>query len=349
MTTTENKRAIEIAAFLAEHGLDSDAMVPLADDASFRRYFRVSAANRTLVLMDAPPGREDVRPFLSVAQHLREIGYSPPEIFSADPERGFVLLEDLGDEKLSTLAIDGRVDGAHYELAVDLLADLHGRSPPAALPSYDETLLLREVRLFVDWYVPALDPALRTSAARDEFSDLWRQTLAPIAGVRDVLVLLDYHADNLMWLGGRRGLARLGLLDFQDAVAGHPAYDLVSLLEDARLDVTADLAETMLSRYIAATGRDDDDFRTAYAILGAQRNSKIIGIFTRLMARDDKSGYVDMIPRVWGYLARDLSHPALADLRDWYDRHTPPGRRTGVLTPDEIARARTHSLGDPLV
>ena len=167
---TERERRNEIAAFLAEHALDSATIAPLADDASFRRYFRVSGVERNVVLMDAPPGREDIRPFLAVARHLREFGYSPPEVFGADPDRGFVLLEDLGDEKLSTLALGGRVRGAHYELAVDLLADLHTRPLPAALPPFDESLLLAEVSLFVDWYVPAVDPAVGTAAALDEFA-----------------------------------------------------------------------------------------------------------------------------------------------------------------------------------
>ena len=336
-------RFAEISAFLAEQKLDPASTVPLADDASFRRYFRIRCEDRDLVLMDAPPGREDVTPFLAVARHLRELGYSPPEILAADPVRGLVLLEDLGDDKLSTLAQAGQGRVAHYELAVDLLADLHERPPPADVPPYDETLLMSEVRLFVDWYVPAAHPSAPRPTATDEFDRLWRRTLMPFAEAREVLVLLDYHADNLMWLGERRGLAKLGLLDFQDAVVGHPAYDLVSLLEDARLDVEAKLAEAMLCRYLAATGRDRDAFRAAYAILGAQRNTKIIGIFTRLMARDGKPGYLELIPRVWRYLVRDLAHPALEDLRRWYDRYIPPHTRAAVLAPGDVERAHARA------
>ena len=331
---TQASRSTEIAAFLAEHKLDETTLVPLADDASFRRYFRVRGGGRGVVLMDAPPAREDLRPFLAIADYLRGLGYSTPEILAADPARGFVLLEDLGDDKLSTLAASGRARRVHYELAVDLLADLHARplQPPA--PAYDETLLMAEVGLFVDWYVPAALGTALPADAVNAFTQLWRRTLSQYAGAREVLVLLDYHADNLMWLGERRGLAKLGLLDFQDAVIGHPAYDLVSLLEDARLDVDGDLAEAMLSRYIAATDRDRAPFRTAYAILGAQRNTKIIGIFTRLLARDGKPGYLELIPRVWRYLERDLSHPELGELRQWYDRHVPAQLRETVLAPD---------------
>ena len=330
MTEGDAVRTAEIATFLAENDLDVATLEPLADDASFRRYFRVRGEGRGVVLMDAPPGREDVRPFLTIADCLRGYGYSAPEILAVDPERGFVLLEDLGDDKLSALVTAGQIGPAHYELAVDLLADLHERPIPTDVPPYDQTLLMAEVGLFVDWYVPNTEARTCSGEAVSIFNNLWQQALGAYAGVREVLVLLDYHADNLMWLGGRPGLAKLGLLDFQDAVIGHPAYDLVSLLEDARLDVDRYLAETMLSRYIATTGRDSDEFRTAYAILGAQRNTKIIGIFTRLSARDEKPGYLELIPRVWRYLENDLSHPALADLRQWYDHHLPPQLRTVV-------------------
>ena len=327
---TVHDREQEIAAFLARHGGGS-APAPLADDASFRRYWRVETRDVSTVLMDAPPGKEDVGRFVAVANYLRSVGFSAPEILAADPERGFVLLEDFGDEKLSTLAATGRIDWLHYEVAVDLLTDLHSRPPPSATPPYDETLLLGEVSLFIDWYLPGVaeDPA---PAVRRSFVELWRQVLRRYTSVRDVLVLLDYHADNLMWLAGRNGLARLGLLDFQDAVAGHPAYDLVSLLEDARLDVDAALAETMFNRYLTATERDPKSFGAAFAILGAQRNSKIIGIFTRLAVRDGKRRYLDLIPRVWRYLERDLAHPELAQLRDWYQRYVPPGVRDSAVS-----------------
>ena len=324
-------REQEITAFLAQHGAAA-ALAPLADDASFRRYWRVEMRDGSAVLMDAPPDKEDVGRFVAVSNYLRSIDFSAPEVLAADPERGFVLLEDLGDEKLSTLAATGRIDWVHYEIAVDLLIDLHSRRPPSATPPYDETMLLGEVSLFVDWYLPgvAANPA---PSARRSFVELWRQVLRRYTSVRDVLVLLDYHADNLMWLAGRNGLARLGLLDFQDAVAGHPAYDLVSLLEDARLDVDVALAETMFNRYLTATERDPKPFGAAFATLGAQRNSKIIGIFTRLAVRDGKRGYLDLIPRVWSYLERDLAHPELATLRDWYRRHAPPNVRDSVVSP----------------
>ncbi|MDA0260844.1 MAG: phosphotransferase [Proteobacteria bacterium] len=332
-------RLAEIEKFLAAHDLNPTELVPLADDASFRRYFRVRNGSKSLVLMDAPPGREDVRPFIIIAGHLRSFGYSAPEILAADTVKGFVLLEDFGDEKLSTLARQGGIENAHYELAVDVLADLHARPAAISVPVYDETLLMSEVRLFIEWYLPSIVPSAPSLEAGEAFERLWRQALVPYAGARETLVLLDYHADNLMWLPQRLGLAKLGLLDFQDAVIGHPAYDLVSLLEDARLDVDVDLAESMLDRYVDRRACDQQTFRAAYAILGAQRNTKIIGIFTRLFARDGKSGYLELIPRVWRYLERDLGHPALADLRRWYDHHAPPSGRAAVPSPAQVARA----------
>ena len=328
---TELDRDREIAAFLAQH-MGGSTLAQLADDASFRRYWRAETRDGSAVLMDAPPDKEDVGRFVAVANYLRSIGFSAPKVLATDFEQGFVLLEDLGDEKLSTLAATGRIDWLHYEVAVDLLADLHSRPPPSATPPYNETMLLGEVSLFVDWYLPGVAVKL-APAVRRSFVELWRQALRRYANVFDVLVLRDYHADNLMWLAGREGLARLGLLDFQDAVAGHPAYDLVSLLEDARLDVDVALAEAMFNRYLTATERDPKSFGAAFAILGAQRNSKIIGIFTRLAVRDGKRGYLDLIPRVWRYLERDLAHPELATLRDWYRRHAPPDVRDSVVSP----------------
>lgn len=315
-------REEQIDRFLAAHGWLGARRVALAGDASFRRYVRLLEPNRRAILMDAPAPREDVRPFLGIAGHLAARGYSPPTVFAADLDSGLVLLEDLGDAKYSQL-LDGGGDAVElYGAAVDLLLDLHGEAPPSEVPSYDEGRLLDEVLLFADWTLPAAEAALAGSD-RAAFVELWRAAFAFVRGGRDVLVLRDYHADNLIWLEGRAGHARIGLLDFQDALSGPAAYDLVSLLEDARRDVAPDLAEAMVRRYVAGAALDDAPFRTAYAVLGAQRNTKIIGIFTRLFARDGKARYLDFLPRVWRYLERDLEHPALADLRSWFCDHAP--------------------------
>ena len=316
-----------IADFLDRLGWRDAARTPLAGDASFRRYERIHCAGRKAVLMDAPPDQEDVRPFLVVARHLKDLGYSAPSVLAADARAGLVLLEDLGEDSYTRL-LDGNGDEAVlYGVAVDLLVDLHRRPAPADLPPYDDRRLLDEANLLTEWYMPALRRSPPPPEVKTEYERLW-QSLFPLAraGV-EVMVLRDYHADNLMWLPGRCGLARVGLLDFQDAVRGPAAYDLVSLLEDARRDVRPELAEGMIDRYLAATGADPETFRMAYAIMGAQRNAKIVGIFTRLWKRDGKAAYLDLVPRVWALLERDIDHPALAPVKAWFDRHIPYGLR----------------------
>ena len=333
-------RGAKIDAFLAEHGWDRARCAPLSGDASFRRYARLHDGRRRAILMDAPPRREDVRPFIAVARTLAAYGYSAPKVLAADAGAGLVLLEDLGDDLYTRVLADGGDETRLYAAAVDLLIDLHRRPPGGALLTYDMDLLLEEVSLFPEWYLPALDGAPPPARATAEFVALWRRALAPACAGRAVLVLRDYHADNLMWLPRRRGLRRVGVLDFQDAVSGPPAYDLVSLLEDARREVPDDLVAAMIARYLDAAGLDARAFRTAYATLGAQRNTKIIGIFTRLCARDGKAAYLDLIPRVWRLLERDLEHPALASLREWFDRRVPAAvRRRAPRLPALRARA----------
>ncbi len=336
-------REAETAAFLAEHGRDRTPLAAMAGDASFRRYYRLGG-QPPAVLMDAPPGKEDLRPFIAVARHLEAMGYSSPKILAADIAAGLVLLEDLGDDKFSSLLAAERPPGEEtlYRAAVDLLVDLHGRQPPARLsvagadqyevPRYDDRLLLDEANLFTDWYFPAITGRDIDPEARKSFAAMWLGLFARARSNRPVLVLRDYHADNLMWLAGRAGLERVGLLDFQDAVSGAPAYDLVSLLQDARRDVPRDLERDLIGRYMRAVRARDAEFdearfMDAYNILGAQRNTKIIGIFTRLWRRDGKPAYLDLIGRVWRLLQRDLEYPALGAATDWFDRHLPGNLR----------------------
>lgn len=321
-----------LTAFLAEAGWGDAETGPLAGDASNRRYLRVARGGRTAVLMDAPPERgEDVRPFMAVTEWLRGLGLSAPAVLAADREAGLLLLEDLGDDLYARhLARRPADEPALYAAAVDVLAGLADAPPPAvigaeALPvaPYDQEVLNREAGLFTGWWLPAVTAVPRGMA--DEYVGLVRQVCAPVADAREVVVLRDYHAENLLWLPGRAGPARVGLLDYQDALAGHAAYDLVSLLEDARRDTAPELQEAMVARYLAARpGIDRDAFRAAYAVLGAQRNLKIIGIFARLARRDGKPRYLSLIPRVWDHLQRDLSHPALAPLAAWVTRYAPP-------------------------
>jgi N-acetylmuramate 1-kinase len=320
------------ARFLALNGWEGAEIRGLAGDASFRRYFRVVKDGASAVLMDAPPEHEDVEPFVRVATHLLQRGFAPPRILARDVGHGLLLLEDFGDERVAPLlAREPQREREIYEIAIDVLAAL-GRDPaPRDLDPYDAAAMAREVGLLTEWYAPAMGVAADEDEYQRAWASVWDSVLE-VVNRRPVLVLRDYHADNLMVLPDAR---RLGLLDFQDALAGHPAYDLVSLLQDARRDVAPELEEAMLARYIAAAGvQDADAFRAHYQILGAQRNTKILGIFTRLWKRDGKVHYTLFQPRVWACLERDLAHPALAPVRDWFDRHLPPEKRAAAWETD---------------
>ncbi|HEX8263251.1 MAG TPA: phosphotransferase, partial [Allosphingosinicella sp.] len=307
--------------FLARHGWAGAEIRPLAGDASFRRYFRVHRGDETAVLMDAPPEHEDVGPFLAVAGHLLDRGFHPPRPLGIDRDKGLLLLEDFGDDRVGPLLQrEPQREREVYDAAIDILARLAGQPAPPDVPLYDDSVMTREVLLFSEWYLPALGIEVDEQAYLSAWRDAWGDVLR-IVEANPVLVLRDYHADNLMVLPGR---SELGLLDFQDALAGHPAYDLVSLLQDARRDVAPELEEAMIERYCQrANVADRDLFRAHYEVLGAQRNTKILGIFTRLWKRDGKPFYPTMHPRIWNYLERNLAHPALAPVRAWFDSNVP--------------------------
>ena len=311
--------------FVADAGWEGAEIVPLAGDASFRRYFRVVRGDESAVLMDAPPPHEDPRPFIAIAEHLSGQGFSAPEIYARDLDRGLVLIEDFGSERMrEAIGLFPTQETSIYEGVVDLLVELHGHKA-APIRAYDRQEYQRETALFTDWYCPAIGIE---HVDVDAFIAAWDEVLAPVLAQQEVpvTVLRDYHAENIMLLPERSGSARWGLLDFQDALAGHPAYDLVSVLEDARRDVPPVIEAMMLDRYCGARGYGDD-FRNAYWILGAQRNTKIIGIFTRLSKRDGKHHYLDFLPRMWGLLERDLEQPMLAPVRAWFDLHIPTNKR----------------------
>jgi hypothetical protein len=281
--------------------------------------------------MDAPPPQEDVVPYIAVAQLLRRLGLSAPEVFAEDRAAGFLLIEDFGDDTYTRLLDRGADEPALYTLAVDTLIELQ-RAVEACgspdLPPYDAERLLAEAALLVDWYAPAVFEEPLSAAWRDEYLDLWRTLLPQAALPEETLVLRDYHVDNLMLLPDRSGVQGCGLLDFQDAVCGPPSYDLVSLLEDARRDVPADLRRRMTERYLAAfPALDRAAFLRSAAILAAQRNCKILGIFTRLWRRDGKPRYLVHLPRIWRLLEEEIAHPTLAPLASWLDRHLPRSAR----------------------
>jgi aminoglycoside/choline kinase family phosphotransferase len=326
------ERGAAMTDFLAAAGWGGIAPVGLAGDASFRRYYRLADGDRREVLMDAPPPIEDVRPYVAVAGMLRGLGLSAPRIYAEDAERGFLLIEDFGDGVYTKILANGADEAALYALAIDTLIALHlavAAAGPPALPPYDEARLLSEAALLVDWYAPSVLGAPLPAKAREDYLARWRAVLPLAALPTATLVLRDYHVDNLMLLPSRPGVAGCGLLDFQDAVCGPASYDLVSLLEDARRDVPAALRVAMTERYLAAfPDLDRGAFSRSGAILAAQRNCKILGIFTRLWRRDGKPAYLPHIARVWRLIEEELGRePALRPIADWLERHLPSSLR----------------------
>ncbi len=306
-----------LASFLAPLGWDISDVSILAADASFRRYFRAARGDGSrAVIMDAPPPHEDPRPFINMAEYLCEQGFRAPKIWGQNLNEGLVLLEDFGDVRMREY-LDEHPDKERqiYQQAIDTLVRLK-QTPAAPLPAYDLDAYMREVRLLTEWYMPAMNLPVDQAA----FDAVWQAALAPISGTefQQTTVLRDYHAENIMLLDD----GQQGIIDFQDALAGHPAYDLVSLLQDARRDVSVQLEASMLEYYRDKT-KVSDDFSRHYALLGAQRNTKIIGIFTRLWKRDGKERYLSFLPRMWDYLERDLEQSGLEPLRQWFDANIP--------------------------
>ncbi|MEW5727955.1 MAG: phosphotransferase [Pseudomonadota bacterium] len=329
-----SEREALIQSFLTRAGWGEAERGRLAGDASFRHYDRLRLGDRRAVLMDAPPPKEDVRPFMRMAMHLQRLGLSAPQLMALDPDAGLLLLEDLGDDTYTRLLAGGADEEALYALAVDVLAELHAQPDaiPIHLDPYDDDRLLTEATLLTDWYMPAVLGQATDATARAEYVDLWRALFPVARAVPDTLVLRDFHVDNLMLLP-REGLAACGLLDFQDAVAGPLTYDLMSLLEDARRDIDPGLVARMKERYLARfPALDRDAFAASWAVMAAQRHAKVIGIFTRLCKRDGKPIYLGHIPRVWRLLDAACAHPALAGIKDWLERHIPADKRI-VPTP----------------
>ena len=353
------ERMAAVRGFLAESGLSEAQRQWMPGDASTRAYERLTLEDQHVILMnwprrpDGPPLRgprqrgdkpygaiahlaDSVIPFVAMAKGLREHGLLAPEIHHADLEQGLLVIEDLGDERVVAGDPPAPIE-ERYEIAVDALLALHDQALPDRLPvaphleyripSYDLEAFLIEAELILDWYLPRLDVTV-PDEARAQFRLLWGEALAPALEAPPTWVLRDYHSPNLMWLPHHKGLSRLGVLDFQDAVIGPAAYDLASLLQDARVDVAETIELALLGRYLRRRRAADPDFDGAqfikiYVTLAAQRASKILGIFARLDLRDGKPQYLRHMPRIWGYLQRSLAHPALAPLNAWYAEHVP--------------------------
>ena len=320
-------RSALATAFLAGASWATATRAPLAGDASARRYERLTnpETGQTAVLMDAPPEQgETVHRFVELARHLRAQGLSAPEILAEDPAQGFLLIEDLGDDLFTrVIARDPTLEAPLYEAATDLLVALRDMPLMAGLDSYGPALLAEKTDIAFDHYVSGITGD-DVSETRDRFIDRFGDLLHQTVQGPKVLILRDYHAENLIWLPDRSDLARVGLLDFQDAVVGHPAYDLVSLLQDIRRDVPARIEMPMIARFIEATGADDHEFRTAYAVLGVQRNLRILGVFARLSRDLGKTRYLALMAAVWRHVMRDLEHPAMAGIADLLRETLPP-------------------------
>ena len=321
-------RQAAIAAFLARAGWGGARREPLPGDASFRRYVRLRRGRETVMLMDAPPPEEDVRPFTAVAARLRRLGLSAPEVHRADEARGLLLLEDFGDDTFTRLLDEGESEEELYLLATDALAALQGQAGAAdGFPSFGADRFVAGAELFLDWYLPA---AGRPATDREGFAEAMRQALAPALAGPETLMLRDFHVDNLVRLDGREGAAACGLLDFQDAAGGPAAYDLASLIEDARRDVDESVRRAVLARYRAAFP-DSRDLEQDIAVLGAQRHIRVLGTFMRLARRDGKPGYLRHLPRLRRMLERNLAHPALEPLAAWFRRHVAADLRIPVV------------------
>ncbi|MEP2437386.1 MAG: tRNA (adenosine(37)-N6)-threonylcarbamoyltransferase complex ATPase subunit type 1 TsaE [Roseibium sp.] len=347
------ERSREIRKFLNEAGWPGCERRHLKGDASARSYERVKKDGRTAILMNSPAlyseqelGAElsysqivhlaqDVTPFVAVGSELHRRGYGAPEIYASQTGQGLLLIEDLGDE--GVLA-DGRPHPERYKAATELLARMHGENWPREIalgdgstyevPDFSRAAMLAEADLFLDWYVPEMTGTAAPEALRQEFHELWSAALDNIADAQKGWVLRDYHSPKLLCREDRQGLDRLALIDFQDAVIGPVAYDVASLLLDARVEVPEDLEAALFETYVETRKKqnltfDGVAFKAAYAVMAAQRVTKILGIFVRLARRDHKPVYLAHLPRMNAYLDRALDHPVLSDLKLWYDRNRP--------------------------
>jgi aminoglycoside/choline kinase family phosphotransferase len=302
----------------------------LAGDASFRKYFRLQHGGKTVVVMDSPAAHEPVAPFVRIGRHLRSLGLSAPEILAEDSANGFLLLEDLGDDTYARVLEAGGDEEDLYLRATDVLAALHRAPKHGCLPglgAYRGEALIEAAILLPEWYLPEATGKQAQQEEVEAYRAAWRACLAHLPAGGDTLLLRDYHKDNLLWLPDRPDMKACGLLDFQDAQRGHPSYDLVSLIEDARRDVSPKAYSRCIARYLDLTGLNDRDFHTGFALMAAQRHARVIGLFVRLWRRDGKPVYLPHLPRVWRLFERALRHEALAPLRRWVDHLLPAERR----------------------
>lgn len=327
----EEKRKRRREAFMESVMWEGARLEPLPADASFRRYYRVHGGKRPALLMEDPPDRPPmppyvmVQPFMTISSHLRSLGLSAPTVFAQDADNGLLLIEDFGEDTFTRLLDAGEDPAPMFELAVDTLVELHKnlRRSAIELEDYDFKALVDEAMLFLDWYYLALTGEHPSDEMRRSFSKTWIDLFKQLPKDQDTIVLRDFHVDNLMRLPDREGVAACGLLDFQDALHGQFAYDLMSLLEDARRDMDEKLRAELFRRYVAGMGDavDEDALAYAFRVLAAQRHAKVLGIFVRLYKRDGKDKYLRFLPHVRKLMLSSLADPVLKPMRDWLDSH----------------------------
>ncbi len=316
----ESSRQRLKSEFLLNKGFKDYEIRGLPADASFRNYSRLLKDNQSFILMDCPPEHYSLQPFVTIGTHLLNSGFSAPKIYEQDHNNGFMILEDLGVISINHLLKSDQKDLEEriYKKIIRLLSEIQKISPPAELDVYSPELLRKEANVFLDWFLPIFNGEAPTEKQKEEYNVLWNKILSSINLSGQCLTLRDYHVDNLMYLEEREGINKIGLLDFQDAIIGSPAYDLVSLIEDARRDIAPAFANDLINYYLSLNSAfNRKDFLALYSILGAQRNFRILGVFARKATRDKNSQYLKYVPRVRKYLEKDLSHPLLAPLKEW--------------------------------
>lgn len=338
MSETSEERRINFEKFLKENNYFINDIIPLKGDASRRRFYRYQKDNKSVIIIDADPNLgEEPSAYASVTYLLQKSHFSAPEIYASDIKNGFFIVQDFGDNLYAQIIAQDNSKATNlYEKALDLLVELQKLKIDTVLSygdgtyklqNYDINRYISEVKIFTDWYFPEMTKRPTPSTAKDELNAIMRGLLLPVINQSYVLVLRDYHAENLMVLNNRSEIT-VGLLDYQDAVMGSNAYDVVSLLQDARRDILPDFEHKMLEYFITKSKMTDkNSFMRDYYILGTQRNIKILGIFVRLWIRDRKEQYLPHIDRVWGYLERDLAQPQLKPLKEWFDRWLPQSLR----------------------
>jgi N-acetylmuramate 1-kinase len=347
LSPEERLRQKEIAEFLVKCGVDGGRKIRISGDASHRRYQRIFHDGITYMLMDSPVDKERVEPFIAVCELLRDRGFSAPRVIYSDIDKGLLLLEDFGNTLFSKFFHGAAIENVEivqrqlYNEALNILIafarqGLDGAFKAEILPPYNEEILEREVAAFAEWFLPEILSGSQLKEAQQSWKLLWRFLISSADLTPQVLVHRDYHVDNLCWLEERDGLKRVGLLDFQDALAGRLPYDLVSLLEDARRDVPRTLQAQLKGEFIRVLELNEETFNAEYALYGAQRNAKILGYFVRLYRRDGKPRYLAMIERVWEYFMQDIQHDSLIDVQHWVNKYFDSDARKRI---SEIASA----------